>query len=126
VEQDRPYAAEDLYRDAAASWHPRASRALVQLLANDGRASERDLQRAQEAAYAEGSRLLEQKREAAAEEWLRYAADHGHASAMFELSVLLHRRGDTDEARKLQEEAAQRGHWLASWSTDSGKGTEAT
>jgi TPR repeat protein len=76
------------------------------------RATEDEQGRADEAAYLEGRRLAEQHRDSAAEKWLRLASER-HPGAMYELSELLLRRGERDEARRLTREAARRGHRLA-------------
>lgn len=105
--EGRTYDAAKWYRRAAPR-HAKAAVALVDLLGAE--ATQQERQAADEAAYLEGYRLERQHRDVEAEEWLRRAAEHKHPSAMFELSMLLHRRGESAESRTLRAEAAELGH----------------
>jgi TPR repeat protein len=113
LEEGLPFEGERLLRDAAKQWHPGAARFLVDMLIKENRATEQDLQEASAAAYVEGGRLLQQKRDREAEDWLRYGADHGHSGAMFELSNLLSRHGNVAEAQTYFDQAVRLGHPLA-------------
>ena len=94
-----PYEAEQFYEQAAPR-HPEAAWALVELLGEE--ASEAQRRQADDAAYIEGCRLAQQNRDMEAETWLRRAAEHHHPGAMWELSVILDRRGKKAESRSLR------------------------